>query len=530
MIVRLVGLCVVQGVLVTALALQVFAAEEAAARTAGVTKLPVAFAPAAVRTVAAELPPVATDERSAPVPTAARSAVVARWRQDDPVGVLLMGSVRLRDGNAAEARLNFVQDKLRKGSSSQPDGSFALVGLQPGTWEVTVRGDNLVETKESITIGDDAVQQRDFVCDPSFPVKVRIVTADGKDATTALRTALPRFGDFSVAGQREPFPERFARTDYGRVFAGDAQWRPERNPSDGFAGTLYLTGLPAHVALLHRHLVLQQQHVPPGQQQVEFVVDIDSIAKLAAAATLRVVDEQGAPLPEAYVALHTSNIGGGGQPTDESGRITLEGLSPGLLQLEVQAKDRETVWRLVRVEPGQRVDLGEFRLGAALPLRGTVLDADGRPANGSLSWTELKWRTEPTAFRTNRSGRIDADGTFSLWGTGSGPIAVQVRAPDGRIAAGVFDNPTAEPVVLRLGPAAQCTVTRPSDPTRAFVVTVFDVRRQPVQAIELAPRVTKTTLSLPPGTYSFEVHDDDQRLVQSGSLTFGEAPCSLEIR
>lgn len=529
MIGRLVGLCVVEGAVVVWLVTQVFGAE--ASPAAAVEAAPATVSdPMANPAATAERVPEESGERTTPPPAAARSEVVAAWRPDDPVGVLLTGSVRLRDGTPVEASVSLVLGKQRKSASAQPDGSYAVVGLQPGEWEVSLRGDRIVETKSAITIGEDAVQRRDFVCDPSFPLKVRIVTPDGKDATAALRTALPEFEDFSVAGQREPFPERLAPTDYGRVFVGDAQWRGEMNPRDGFAGTLSLTGLPAHVALLHRHLVLQQQVVPPGQPQIEFVVDVAELTKLGGAVTLRVVDDQGAPVVGARVGLHTSNRGGGGRPTDDSGRLTLDGLSPGLLQLEIQAKDRESVWTIVRVEPGQRRDLGEFRLGAAVPLQGTVLDADGKPAGGNLVWTELKWRTTPTEFRSNLTTAIDADGKFSLWGTGSGRIAVQVRAQDGRIATGVFDNPPAEPVVLRLGEAASCKVTRPADPTRAFVVTMFDARRLPIQAIYLEARTTTTTISLPPGEYTFEVHDETQRLVQSGALTFGATPCSLEIR
>ena len=35
---------------------------------------------------------------------------------------------------------------------------------------------------------------------------------------------------------------------------------------------------------------------------------------------------------------------------------------------------------------------------------------------------------------------------------------------------------------------------------------------------------------MPAGDYTFEVHDDQQRLVQSGTLTFGVTPCAVEIR
>jgi hypothetical protein len=303
------------------------------------------------------------------------------------------------------------------------------------------------------------------------------------------------------------------------------------NPKDGFAGTLHLKSLPAHVALLQRHLVIEQQLVQPGQQELKFVVDIDALKQLAASATVRVLDAvTGEPLANARVSLMTSNRGGMGQPVDEHGSAVIENLSPGLLQCTIRAPEHESFGHTVRVEPGQRLDLGDVRLGPLQPLTGTVLGPDGEPVGASVRWTELKWRMSPAEFVHNRSTNAEADGTFSLWGTGAGIIAVQALGKDGLMAAGVFDNPPAEPVVLRLAAPAECNVTRPADPTRSFTLTLYDARGRATGGWSLEPRTTKTTLRMPAGDYTFEVHDHDHRLVGSGSLTFGATPCSLEVR
>src|SRR5690606_24246290 len=129
-------------------------------------------------------------------------------------------------------------------------------------------------------------------------LRVLIVTPDGKDATRALRLSGMRFGDFIVAGQRDRFPERLAPTDHGQVSVGDAKWDREMNPVEGFAGTLRLQSEPpAHVALLQRHLVLEQQLVQPGQSEVKFVVDLDVLVQFAGSAVVRVSDaETGTPI------------------------------------------------------------------------------------------------------------------------------------------------------------------------------------------------------------------------------------------
>jgi hypothetical protein len=460
-----------------------------------------------------------------------RTVAAAKMRPDDPVGVLLMGTVRWRDGGpVAEPSLYATCGKVSRSASEGKDGSFALAGLQPGEWTIRVSADGGVPGEETVTIGDDAMQQRDFVLDRSFPVRVLIVTPDGKDATTAAWQILHAMQPFHVVGQRDRFPDRLAPTDYGAALVGDARMDAQMNPEDGFVGTLaFAQRPPAYAALLLRHIVLEQQLVQPDQQEVRFVVDLEALKARLGSATVRVVDgASGAPLTGARVSL--AGAGGMGTPVDAEGRATVENLLPGLLKCWIAAKDYESMESVISIEPGQRVELGEVRLGAQQNLKGRVLDADGKPAAASLYWTALKWRSGPTAFVSNRTTRAEADGTFTLWQTGPGAIAVTARAQDGRLAVGVFDNPPAAPVELRLEPPAECTVTRPVDLTRAFTVTLYDAQRRAVAAQTFEPRVLKSKMSMPAGDYAFEVHDDRGRLVQHGTLTFGANPTTLEIR
>src|SRR5690606_23700647 len=182
-------------------------------------------------------------------------------------------------------------------------------------------------------------------------------------------------------------------------------------------------------------------------------------------------------------------------------------------------------------EPGQRLDLGEVRLGAALPLQGRVVGPDGEPLGGVwLSWTELKWLGTVKPFATNRAARTEADGTFQLWRTGRGAIAGTARSSEGLVGHGIFENPPSAPVELRLAQPAECVITRPPDPTRAFVVLWFDARRRPIAAQVIEDRSPKTTVKLPPGTYGYEVRDFDGRSSQSGSLELGTTPTELVLR
>lgn len=538
MVVRLAALCLLELAVVVWLAVQVFAAPPPAPPPAAAGPQAPVSSPGVAAQASAGSPDAATAADAAPSPKAAgpvRREVVPRYDPADPVGILLTGTVRWRDGGGvAGASIHASRGKERAGGSSGPDGGYAIVGLAPGEWTLRLRADGGKDVETTLTLGEDAIQQHDVTLDRSFPLRVRIVTPAGEDATTAMRKATSfGFGDFGVAGQSAPFPDRLAPTDYGMVFVGDANWEPERNPKDGNAGTLHLASAPpAHIALLQRHLVLQQQVVQPGQLEVTFVVDVDAVRALAASATVRVLDaETGAPIEGARVSMTTSNRGGIGTPTGADGRIVLENLSPGLLRCQIAAKDRETMYTTVRVEPRQRLDLGDVRLGPALPLRGMVVDEAGKPVGGaSLAWAEHKWLGRERPFASNRGATTEADGTFQLWGTGRGTITVMASDSGGRHARGVFDNPPAEPIVLRLAATASCTVTSTRDPTRVFDLVLFDAGKRPVGGMAIDSRVAQRTMSMPPGDYAYELRENG-RMVRTGTLRFSiDRPETLEVR
>jgi hypothetical protein len=501
---------------------------------------PAAAAPsptAVASDAAAEFATAASATATSPLPNATgvanERAVVRRlWRSDDPIGVMLTGTARWSDGAVIADPAIWLQlaGKTRSASCAA-DGSFVAIGLTPGEWSATIRTEG-AESKQTVTVGEDAEQRHDFVIERTFPIRVFGVTPDGKDLTKAAWEAKLALGQLQVVGQRDALPERLAPTDYGVAYAGDAKWHGEMNSKDGFLGTLHLVAPPpAHAALLLRHVVLQQQRIEPGQSELKFVVDVDAVKALVASVSLRVVDDAtSAPLAGIRVGLSTSSAGGVGGPlTDADGRITLTTTAPGLLFLTMDAKDRESHWSTIRVEPGAKVDLGDIRLGTPQPLKGRLVGIDGNSGRVDVRWTELKWRHQPFAFASNRRTKVEASGEFTLWGTGRGPIAVQAFTRDGMVAMGVFDNPPAAPVELRLVRGVKCQVVRKLDPTKAYTVTFFDAENRPIQASKVGTQAYEQAILMPPGTWRFEMHDETERLVKSGTLEFGAEPVTLEI-
>jgi hypothetical protein len=470
---------------------------------------------------------------TAPVPDAPPRTTVAgapRFDPVDPLGVVLTGTVRWRDGSAVvPAWVMAERGDVRRTAATEPDGSYAVTGLAPGEWVVTFAAPDAVDASRPFAANDDAVQGLDAVLDRAHVVRVLARTPDGGDALAAVRTRFGPGAHMTAVARREALPRELAPGEDGMV-GGDGRWLPASPPRDGVLGSVALpTPPPTNVALLLRHVVLAQQPVHAGQREVAFVVDPEAIAALAVSLRVRVLDAAtGAPLPKARVSL--SPGGAGGSNVDAEGRAAFDGLLPGGLRCQISAPEHELFESFVRPATGQALDLGDVRLGAAVPLRGRVVDEHGAPAAAALAWVDLKWRTAPAPFAGNRTSRCDANGTFELRSSGHGPVAVTATTSDGRIACGVFDNPSTAPVELRLARACTLRLLHGGDPARGFVVTVLDAGGRALGAWEAWPRRGGREVQLPPGGHRYEVHDERGRLVQSGSVVLGPAAATIEVR
>jgi hypothetical protein len=476
--------------------------------------------------------------RGVGVDGAKAAGAVEPARLDDPFGILLRGKITTRDGGAL-ANPSLYVGRDEGGSSAQvaKDGEYAAGGLQPGSWRANVRADGYVAQEQPLELTAAPFQQADFELVPATRVRVRIETPDGQDANVAAQKLGLHFG-FHVVASAVPIPERFATTDHGVVMWGASQWRRDDRPKDGFAGTIELaTPPPAYVAALLRHVVVAQARVEPGQDVVTLVVDAAKAEAQLSTVRMRLLDaETEEPLAGFHCTLRSSSGGGVGGQSGADGRLEVQKVLPGLVILELNQRvaksPYESVTTTIRTRPGETTDLGDLRMDKGASASGVVLDEGGKPAGGvGVQWTELKWRNGPRPFVDHRSASTDAEGKFSLGRLGRGKVAVKAWSREGGLMAlGILEVPCAEPLELRLAPAATLVITRPPDPTRAFVVTLYSQRNVPVTAARLEPRLTRLPIRLPPGDYAYEVHDDDDKLVASGSVRLASAPQTLELR
>lgn len=145
----------------------------------------------------------------------------------------------------------------------------------------------------------------------------------------------------------------------GRPAASDPVTATAPAPAHPGAGTT--TSDPARSVLLRSHIVAQQP-ATPGQEALTFTVATDAFLRELATVRVRVVDPSGAPLAGVRVAMNDSQTGGGGQPTGDDGRITLQHIVPGRLDLEIRHQELRAPMMQIDVPPGADLDLGDVVL------------------------------------------------------------------------------------------------------------------------------------------------------------------------
>jgi hypothetical protein len=347
---------------------------------------------------------------------------------------------------------------------------------------------------------------------------------------------------FRVVGQSEPFHSPLALVHRDGLKVGTAWWSDmasdvREEARRGLAGTLrFDSEPPVHAALLLHHVVLDQQMVQPGQQDVRFVLDPDTLRRHHASVALRVAAaESGEPLTDANVLVNLSSESMVSDPVDAGGRAVVR-VAPGVRFLLIRAPGRESLRRGVVADVGQHIDLGEIRLGPALAFEGRVVGT----VPGTIVHVHcraLKWHHVAWPGYGGESTQCEPDGSFSFQDFGRGRVAVtatsigrvpgQGSAPC-RQARGVFDNPPTGPVELHLAPAALLSVVRPRDPSRSFVLTVFGSARDVIAAGPVAEG--QVAWPLPQGKHAFEVHDLYGRLLRTGTVQLGDTPSTLELR
>lgn len=534
-------LVIAETVVLCSLLYAVFGGSTAAGAAAEPT--PAASAPpptnaAAVAAAAPAPPPSTTTSIERTTATNADAAAPAT------AGIVVHGTVRDEDGKpVAGVRVSWRrEDVWRSGNGASP-GAYAVAGMTPGSWEITCQAEGFVEAPFSREITDRAQQQFDFTLRRAHVVRVKVLSADGANVLADLGKALS-FQTPSVIATKAPIARELPPTEHARLTTfGVGRWRgvdePGRNrdastPPD-VAGELLLDEPPpVFASLVLRTKVLQVQRIEPGQHELVFTIERDAILAGFGSVSVRLLDgASGAPLPDIHVSIGTAQGGGTGSKSDAEGRVTVPRVLPGLGHLSIEGgSKRESIRRFVRIRAGEVTDLGDLMLHEGASLSGVVVDAAGNAVNGArVQWTDLDGRTSPMPLVTNMSTSADAEGRFTLGRCGRHRFVVVAQTSEGARGHTLVDTRTGIPtsVTVKIAPTTRVAL-RGTFAGVGYTVSVLTAERTPVYVAMLGAEYRPTSMQLPPGDYTVEIHEmDSDVLVRSAPLHVGSEPTEIVV-
>lgn len=323
-------------------------------------------------------------------------------------GLSIRGRVRDRSGEpiAGAGVEGFPEESGHLGSVadiSHADGSFALAGLEAGTYSLHARREGFGLDQKTVTAGTDGVE---LVLAPTGSVTGFVVDESGKPIEY-----------FRVSAQEEAPEDR-------RLLAGAHQ-----EFADG-SGRFLLPNIPGgsftlEVSALDKVMTtLMGVDVVPGRS-----ADVGTV-QLSAGGTLRgvVVDRNGTEIEGAAICARPAGDWrscetGPTAQTDASGGFEMRGLPAGLAEVTAKHPDftRATVSN-IEIAPSKGPSEVRIELGAGGRIEGTARGRDGSGMKNAF--IVLQHPPSRGRFQNSEHLPIAADGAFAVDHVAPGPATV----------------------------------------------------------------------------------------------------------
>ena len=349
------------------------------------------------------------------------------------VGIVVHGKLLVPPGAEPPEQIGigFRRTGVYRGGTVTAGSHYAVAGLAPGTWEVSVRAKGFARYAEEHTFGTSSVQVLDLPLQPAHIVKVFLRTPDGGRLAEKLAEAGVRRPGLTVIVTEAPLLSDLPPTDnttvgdvgVGRYESTQRRGKPDPDAPDG---ELQLDRAPPlHAALLMRHVVVARQPIGEGQQQLTFEVDVADLKDRLGTVRVQILDgPTGEPITDGlWMSLNTAQGGGTRAQPDAEG-LVVASVPPGLVSMLIRGKNRESRWDLLRVRSGRVLELGTMYLHPPVQLKGRLIGPGGEPVSGSVQWTNLATMTYPRELIDRRS--TSADGGRRLHAAWRGPAPLRV--------------------------------------------------------------------------------------------------------
>ncbi|HEX6883738.1 MAG TPA: sigma-70 family RNA polymerase sigma factor [Planctomycetota bacterium] len=489
---------------------------------------------------------VATDggppaERQAPPEAPAEAE--ARERRE-PAGaasvrtvdeVLLYGAVTDEAGAPVELEQLSLEDArgVVRGASRGTAGSYSLAGLAPGAYRLSATAKGFLTRREELTLrSDQEHQRRDLVLASGLSIPVKVVDETG---ARWARAEDHRKGDLDlVVTPHEPDGglsglERSLGHLYGCGQFLAAGSEETRGLAREHFGLLRLrVAPPVFASLILRDATLETRRIDGPLDELVFTLDRAGLERRLGGIRVRFVDAlDGRPLASGQASLDPpSSFSFGGTPLDAAGMARFEGFAPGLYTLRHFDPERAPVNHRVRVPEGSVEDVGDVPVWPRATIRGTILDAAGKPVTASVRWAPLAELRGPADLDQGAYRRVLA-GQLELEDVARGPVRLFVEAAEHAPLDCTIDASSGlvQGLVLRLE-RGQPVVLRVPARWAGRQATLFDAAGLPLDTWTLGAYTLRTRLA--PGRYALGL-GWAERVEERRELVVGAEGLALDL-
>lgn len=364
--------------------------------------------------------PLAAGElRKGVVLQASRGLAAVGWVVDEADAPVAGAQVRLLDVDPQRRALRLPG--TAREAHSVDDGSWQMVALRPGVYEMVVRATGFAQTTvPGVWVGsdDDLIALMDGSADPksTSPGSINPGSVDPETYDLGTVVLLPgaSLEGWVTDGDRQPVAGaevrgwESGRSELGTSTVTDDQGRFVLRDLRG--------GSSVSIAARHPHYLRGSIGPISVPQPGELADEVEIVLERGTAIRGRVSDELGRPVARASVALFGQGGGGsarGGQSTtvtERQGSFELHQVPAGPATLQVSHRDYPRHSEPVQLLPAHLgvTEVDVVLQSAAGGLRGVVRDADGGPVAAALVLLP------GDGVARSASTRTDAGGAFEM--------------------------------------------------------------------------------------------------------------------
>jgi protocatechuate 3,4-dioxygenase beta subunit len=397
-----------------------------------------------------------------------------------------------------------------KNAQTDEEGRYALGPFGPGLYNVAVdaKGYTATRVREHPLAAPE--ETLDVSLPRAVPVEGTVVDEDGKPVAGA---SLFMFGPADDPEDEDGEPRfTYASADSDGAFLLDA-------PQPG----------GYRIKLEHTDFLVAEETVTAPLQGARLVMSS------GASVRVEVVDETGAPVPDVEVQVQPEVLTPSSRErlddTDETGTVTLRGLSPGphtVVATLTETVPERTAKHALELRGSERARV-RLQLPSGLRLSGVVVDLEGKPVAGA------EVRAVPAGVLSARRGQdpeleLHAQDLQADWA--EGPTTPQLTGPDGRFTlrylrpgehlvtalrqGSVFDGEATGGKVRMLEPHRGVLVSAGAKDVRLVMRARAYVRGRVVRADGSPVRhfqVNETILDDPQGAFRWPISGDGEEVL-----------------